>query len=171
MQGDQPTSKPLRSPISHFCTLPYSSSPCQPQVLTAQRMGVTGGDTGFASLSFALWSRELRCCRKRGSSEVMVTIPRRAFPVSCLASHISFISLVSSRSGPCSVVADTEGIVCLGSHSIRHSLPLQEEATGRKPEDFLSAPSSCPANSSTSWSCPQLFCRFLGSLLHPLFSQ
>lgn len=38
-----------------------------------------------------------------------------------------------------SVVADTEGIVYLGSHSIRNSLPLQEEATGRQPEDLLTA--------------------------------
>lgn len=140
VQGDQPTSKPWRCPNSVL----YHTPPplCQPPVLTAQRLCVTGGGTGCASLSFALCSRELRCCRKWGSSEVVVTIATRALPVSCLASHTSSIFLVSSRPSPWSAVVDTEEFVYSGCHSIRHPLPLQEEATGRQPEDLFPAPSS-----------------------------
>lgn len=89
VQGDQPASKALRCPIS---VLSHTLPPlCQPRVLTAQRLCVTGGDTGCASLSFALCSRELRCCRKWGSSEVMVSIARRALHfMSCLPHFFHF---------------------------------------------------------------------------------
>lgn len=106
---------------------------------------------------------------------MMVTIAGRALPVSRLVSHISSISPVSSSPSPCNVVADTEESVYSSSYSIKNSFPLQEEATGRQPEDLLPAPSSLQDLSFEQQHKLVVFtflCRFFDSILHhPLFSQ